>query len=144
MALGEWLKKKGEAYKQKKSLEANIKEKSKAAYYEEKEAQQIRVAKSRAKLEADQQIKGYKQRPRRTGFGGFLGAVGNIAEDVTQATNKSMKSPSMFGGPSIFGETRPTKKRKKKKITKGSSNYAIVGGKAYPIANSTKKKKRRR
>jgi len=122
--IGERFKEARIASSQKRVAQKQIRSKARAAYYREKEEQDIRVAKEKAKIDADKKIKYHKQ-------GGFMGqvsrGVSNIAKTTTRGVNAATKVST--------SKKRTSKKRKRKQKTKTTSapksSYDIFGGSGF-------------
>jgi len=112
---------------QRRAAERQIRKKSRAEYYREKEKQEIRYQRGKARIEASEKLRSFKRKtrarytpPKGGGFGMIVG------------------SPT--GG--IFGAT-PRKRTKRKKSKTKAEKAIVIGGKTY-IQKTTKKKKKRR
>jgi len=99
--------------------------KTHAAYLREKEKQEMRVQKAKAKFEADEHIRRLKERP--TSYGALAGIsswTGSPPPEPRRQSPSRSYGPSkgsgfsdydIMGGPSIFAGSKPKPKHKRKK-----------------------------
>lgn len=74
MAFKDYIRKKRDEFKQEAAASAQIRKKARAAGYQEREKQEIRLAQEREKIRTDKKIKQYKTGGSK--FGSFLDSFG--------------------------------------------------------------------
>lgn len=126
----------------KKIIESNVERRREGAirkaqqkeardvYLEEKGKQEIEFARARAKAESKQRITAMQQsfkKPR--GNGNMMAGLGGASSGVVNFLG--------MGNLPGFPQQQP-----KRKVKPQKTRYKIIGGKAYPVAGSSRKGKR--